>query len=250
MLRTFVLNLDRSIDRMEAMHNAFPYDKMERISGVDGRIWESGEYAVTGQPLFKPEIKQKLIDSGDLSEETCEDYIVTPGEMAMCLGYKKIWQKIVDEDLSAAIILEDDIQPCGAALNKSLSDCFEIPDDADTMLLTGPDKMFNIEGIDMPFTALTATGLVMVAFGSCAYAITNAGARKALSAVTPLKYHLARQWWITSFSNTKMFVDGLEKNEDAGLLYGVRNALVEHSVNATVSEVTKNGGKPWRVLHF
>lgn len=248
MLKTFVLNLDRSRDRMDAMRKAFRYDRLDRVSAIDGRYWESGDYAKTGQPLFKPETKQQLIDASVVSDKTCEDYIITPGEAAMCLGYKKIWQKIIDEDLPAAIVLEDDIQPCGNALDKPLSECFTMPDDADAMLLTGPDKLFDIEGIHVPFTALTIEHHVMVAFGSCAYAITNAGARKALEAVTPLRYHLARQWWITAFKNTKMYVNGLTKKDNAGFLYGVPSALVEHSENAKKSDVTASGGKPWRVL--
>lgn len=248
-METFCINLDRSPYRMDAMRKVFPLENIKRISAIDGRMWESGETAPKGQQLFKEHVKNMLVESGFLSENFAAGFVVTPCELATALSHKLVWQKIIDDNLDAAIVLEDDIQPCGDATLKKLEDCFEMPQDADVLLLTGPDKEFDIEGLKVKFTSLDHNRLVMNAFGGCAYVITKEGARRAIQAITPLKYHFCRQWWIQACKGTGMFASGVSTQKDCGKIYGVPLALVEHSEHAKESEATNCGSKPWRVFN-
>lgn len=82
MIPIFVINLERSPVRWEAMKDQFCLDELTRIDAVDGRA-----------------------ESKEASEIACAQ------------SHMKVWSKIVDEEIDMAIVFEDDVQP----VNRSIS---------------------------------------------------------------------------------------------------------------------------------
>ena len=82
----FLINLDRRVDRMEKMTARLGDLPFGRISAIDGQNLDELE--------FVSQIKQ---------------HKMTKNEIACILSHRKIWQKIVDENIPCACILEDDV---------------------------------------------------------------------------------------------------------------------------------------------
>lgn len=93
--KTFVINLDRSINRWEKFQKVmqdYPAE-YERVSAVDGQTLSQQEIDAVYHPnhLF--------------------ERLMGPNEVACYLSHIHCWQKIIDEKLDYAIILEDDALP-------------------------------------------------------------------------------------------------------------------------------------------
>ncbi|MFC4700704.1 glycosyltransferase family 25 protein [Glaciecola siphonariae] len=95
MLPIFVINLDGSDQRLANVSAQLAqYDlSFERISAVDGRIMSESQRLEHYSPSLNRAGYYKSL---------------TPGEIGCYLSHRKAWQRIVDENLEAAIILEDD----------------------------------------------------------------------------------------------------------------------------------------------
>lgn len=82
----FLINLDRRTDRLAQMTSKLGKLPFKRISAIDGQNLDDLEF-------ISPITKYKMAKS----------------EIACILSHKKVWQKIVDEKIPYACILEDDI---------------------------------------------------------------------------------------------------------------------------------------------
>lgn len=91
MLPVFLINLDRSPDRLAAMTAQFdalgiPF---ERIAAVDGRT-------------LPPEIAARRV-------EALHARPLGPGEMGCFASHRRFWSLLVERDLAAAVVIEDDV---------------------------------------------------------------------------------------------------------------------------------------------
>ena len=96
-MKTFVVNLERSVERKKAMDqllSGFPQLDVEYISAVDGKALQSQE-------------QEELFDSDRFARTTRK--IVRPGEIGCTLSHQKCYQEILKRNIDVALILEDDI---------------------------------------------------------------------------------------------------------------------------------------------
>lgn len=96
MLKTFLINLERRPDRLmfvkqqlENLNIAF-----ERVNAVDGNCLTDEQKAFFNQKRFALECKRKAVN----------------GEIGCALSHQTVWQRMVDENIPYALILEDDVQ--------------------------------------------------------------------------------------------------------------------------------------------
>lgn len=92
--KIYLINLARSTDRLEACARqlekvSLPFDRIEAVDG--GTLGE--------------EVINELYDFGESSYHKH----MTSGEIGCYLSHVRVWQKIVDEQLDYAVVLEDDI---------------------------------------------------------------------------------------------------------------------------------------------
>ncbi len=97
-IKSYVIHLERAKERREAVDELvkkLPYSPVI-FSAVDGRAFSESdrETYFSNCPLFKPTYPFEINNS----------------EIACFLSHRRIWQKIVDEDLDAALICEDDLK--------------------------------------------------------------------------------------------------------------------------------------------
>lgn len=91
--KIFVINLDASTSRMRESRNQLCEFDFERVSAVDG------------SKLEHHELRQFYDDNLNRQQYHCA---LTHGEIGCYLSHRKVWQKIVDEHLDFALVLEDD----------------------------------------------------------------------------------------------------------------------------------------------
>lgn len=96
-MKTFVIHLARSTGRREQVEhllNATPY-AAEILDAVDGALVPDDEIAAlySRDPLFKP----------------AYPFALSLGEIGCFMSHRRAWQRIVDEDLDGALIIEDDV---------------------------------------------------------------------------------------------------------------------------------------------
>lgn len=230
------------------MCESFPLETLIPITSFNGRDWESGEIDEHGRPEFNWLIKESFVKEGTLLEKP--NYKVIPGELAVALAHREAWMMLLNSDDDVACILEDDVEPTRELIKNGLiASAATMPSDADVLLLTGPDQMFDFgSGIERPQTALDQNGRVIVAYGCSGYLITRQGAERALKATMPMSFHFPRQWWLKAFDGLGMWNTSITPLEERGKMYGVKKALVSLRKEALHSGLTPNGTKPWRVI--
>jgi glycosyl transferase family 25 len=88
-MKIFLINLDRSRDRLAAIQTELGQAKLnfERVSAIDGNELNDLELSVYN-PLKN----------------------LSRGEVACFLSHRLCWKKIIDSDIPAALILEDDVR--------------------------------------------------------------------------------------------------------------------------------------------
>lgn len=115
--KVFVINMKRSSDRLQYMRNHLASRGIE---------WSRFE-AVDGNKLDNQEIKQEI---GFLCQTFC-----TPGMIGCALSHKRIWEKVLEENLNNALIMEDDIIISNDYENILSQSMSELPCDWDVLLL-------------------------------------------------------------------------------------------------------------------
>jgi len=236
-----VINLDRSVDRMEQMRLKFPDEDLVRIAGVDGRIWQDGDrVSQRGRPLWKEGMKKSLQDTGVLGEPSM--FPLIPAEVGCALGHKKAWEHIIRNNIKCAIVLEDDIEPTGlynGSLQDSLQEQLPMPSDADVVFLTGEDSEQCLVQTDKKSRLL---------FGQCnfGYVITLKGAMTALMAQFPMYMPCDFQWWALAFKGIGIYIAVSDSGIDKGYAYAVDKSIIKISDLGMVTTMTNSGEKPWR----
>lgn len=98
-MKTYLINLDRSPDRLSVMTDRLKAIDVtfERVSAIDGINLETKEFVVDVPNALYP-------------------YTLTAGEIGCYLSHRKCWQKIVDSGEDWGLVLEDDciFQPCAS----------------------------------------------------------------------------------------------------------------------------------------
>jgi len=95
MLTIFVINLDGSTERLKKVGSELAKYALafERISAVDGRLMSLAQL----QQHYCP-------------QKNASNYYkaLTAGEIGCYLSHRKVWQTIIERELTSAVILEDD----------------------------------------------------------------------------------------------------------------------------------------------
>ncbi|MBY5994083.1 glycosyltransferase family 25 protein [Ferrimonas balearica] len=182
---TFVINLDRSTDRWQRIERnlaEFGLD-YQRVSAVEGAT-------LSPQVLHQhycPQLNQEQLHR-----------TLTPGEIACYLSHRKVWQRILDEDLPCALVLEDDVQlvPGGAEVVARLAQT--APHWDLVKVFVGPTaKRVVARHPITPGFELTLTDKIPTS--TAAQLVSNAGARKLLAMSErfgrPIDWDI-RRWWV------------------------------------------------------
>ena len=166
-MKAFLINLDHRTDRLaEAAATLKKLNiPFERVSAIDARTVNIS----------------KLID---WKKAFIFDYCRAPylGQIGVYESHRKIWQKILDENLDQALVFEDDVIPLDfdeRFLNISLKeyglDQLRLEELANPVLHPLPTN-------DMRKNIFNRMASSVPTYGSAAYIMTNEGARKFLSA--------------------------------------------------------------------
>jgi glycosyl transferase family 25 len=166
----FVINLKRSSDRRESMAT-----RLEEI-GIDFEI----SPATDGARISQSELAQ-------YDEKYVISQIARPlsrSEVGCYLSHTRLWQKIVEEDIPWAVVLEDDVDIHGD-LTDILAAIDKIPFEWDFIRLAGL-----VPPPSLPLYHLTdkfeLSVLLQGASGTQANCISRTGAQKLLDYATPL----------------------------------------------------------------
>lgn len=114
---TYVINLDRSVDRMRRM------DEQLRSHGVEYRRWP----AVDGSRLTRAEMREH-------ATPFCQTFC-TASTLGCALSHIRLWRHILDSGHELALVLEDDarlVPEFNEGLRGALGD---VPEDVDVLLL-------------------------------------------------------------------------------------------------------------------
>lgn len=175
-LRVFLINLDRSTDRLARC--SLLLDRLgvewERVPGVDGRQLPAEQLAALNpHPAPNGEWFRPL----------------TPGEIGCFLSHLRCWQLIQEQDLDCGLVLEDDFDihdACSLARLEALARSATGPAPWDVLKLTRLRKGART-------VAEIGDGLALCEGGKgpedgCAYLVSRQGAAK----LTPHREHLLR----------------------------------------------------------
>lgn len=162
----FVINLDSSVDRLISSELRLKDCgfKFERIS------------AVNGKELLNDEIEKHYCKKKNNKEYYKE---LSRGEIGCYLSHRKIWQKIVDDKIEYAIILEDDFAIVGD-INKTISTLNSIDFEWDYIKLATYKKRTRNIAFSQPINNMNLVLFNKAMAGTCAQAVSYSGAKKLL----------------------------------------------------------------------
>jgi len=173
----FIINLDRSKDRWTRMQQAlkaagFQENSFQRFPAIEGKKLDPAYIKSILSPraffdLKKPRYEHRMFNN--------------LGAIGCYLSHVMLAKKIVDENIPSALILEDDGIPNKDALEKINN--LNFPPDGDAFLLSAaflPNGM--IQSYDDQWYRL-----YNMFFGTQAYILTNAGARKIVENAFPIE---------------------------------------------------------------
>lgn len=244
-----VVNLDRSKERWVAMRKAFRRESLTRVKAVDGKVWESEERGAKGRPMWDHQDKMQLIRNRTIAEDSLGPFgdnalwPLLPRELGCALSHMKIWQSIVDMNISCAVVLEDDVEPAeGYPYNFSgLVYDGDLPD-ANVILLWGErpeDSGYNCMELD-------EDGTFLAGYGSLGYVISNIAARRSLEIMKPMYECFDRQWYKLAFASCTM-----ENKIPLPALYpglvvkGLKVPAIRPAKTADKSTMMDTGEKTW-----
>ncbi|WP_201578875.1 glycosyltransferase family 25 protein [Psychrobacter sp. Pi2-52] len=175
-MQVYVVSLKDSIDRQKSITT-----QCEKL-GIEPIFID----AVNGKDLSKSEVSQYC------NQEKAKQLFgreLLLGEVGCALSHKKIYQKIVDENISYAIILEDDVL-IGKDFNKVIKPILSLDESCELVLLghnKGFDKEYEIKSIKSYWDSIKVDKsfilgrVVKGGLGTFGYLISNIGARKLLN---------------------------------------------------------------------
>ncbi len=162
----FLINLDRSVERLNECEKHFKSANLtyERIP------------AVYGADLTPDEISQHF--SKEVNKNTYYREL-TPGEIGCFYSHRKAWQKIVDEEIPYAIILEDDFSVIGDVA-QAFETLNKMPFDWDYIKLAGYKTYQRKLAYSQPFNGMELTVFQKPMTGACGQAVSLKGAKQLL----------------------------------------------------------------------
>ena len=122
-MKTYLINLDRSIDRLEAMKirlKTIGVD-FERVSGIDGNKFPPVDYTTKSPNARYP-------------------HHLSAGEIACFLSHKKCWELLIKSNEEWALILEDNCT-FSASATRYLSNTNWIPEGCNLINFCNRDGM-------------------------------------------------------------------------------------------------------------
>ena len=179
--KIFYINLDHRADRnnntVDQLKKLDLLNKTERISGIYGLNLDINKISPT---LITKQGKDDALNPG----QKVYTYL-TKGAIGCALSHRKAYEKIINDNIDAALILEDDIT-IDSLFNKKLQTLREnIPEDYDILFIGYHNtslKHFNPQINEYYLKPKKLYGL----FG---YIVTNEGARKLLD-IFPITYQI------------------------------------------------------------
>ncbi|WP_100644104.1 glycosyltransferase family 25 protein [Alteromonas facilis] len=178
----FVINLARSTERLDVIQQQFSALNLsfERVNAVDGKDLTSQQLNAVYAPQH-PDAYYKTLNMG---------------EIACYLSHRAIWQRIVDEHIPFAIILEDDVH-LHSSLPQSISAIEQMPEDWDYIKLAQHVRKRPTVH-QHRFGDYTRVTYAKVPARTCAQAVSYAGAKKllehSLPIIRPIDIDL-QYWW-------------------------------------------------------
>jgi len=113
-IKKFVINLKRRPDRLEAFQKNCPFTDVEVVHGFDGKYFREEQSRSEKDMVHKCKLK--------------------PGEIGVFISHLRIFKKIIELDISHAMIFEDDAIFCSDFLIKTNQD---IPVDTSILYIGG-----------------------------------------------------------------------------------------------------------------
>lgn len=175
MFTTYIVNLKENIDRRDAM------ERQLENANLNYQFIE----AVKGADLTDEQIKSKVQDYPDC--------LLTKGEIGCALSHINIYQKMVNDSIEYALVLEDDaVVP--ENLEKTINELIQqdIKQNRNVYLLS--EVISYIENKKLHSNIYSAYH----ACGTHGYLINLKAAKKLLSVLNPIRYE-ADMWWIFRF---------------------------------------------------
>jgi len=190
----WVVNLDKSVDRWEKSSH------------------ELSEQNVTAERF--PATLGKALSPAELQEHATFQarYFSTPGMIGCFMSHSRIWQKVVDDNLPAVVVLEDDIVLFPKFKERLKSVLQELPTDWDVCLLGAvgciaadvealPMKVYGLVtggGRPSPGKTRSISELISVPYrpaGTHAYVVSQKGAQTLLRECPKARYHVDLTAW-------------------------------------------------------
>lgn len=185
MVRYFVINMDKDIDRYKKLQKQFPHIKLERIQGVD---------------IKKMSDKEKR----DATTEIMYKF-GTDGIIGCFLAHKNVWKKIVNENIDYAVVFEDDVN-IESDIKDTVNDIVKKQYNFDILLLgclsgcKDPKKysIFDmmertlIHGKSSPTFKNIDENVIQPEYfsGTHAYIVSNSGAKNLLKEFPKVTFHV------------------------------------------------------------
>lgn len=242
----FIINLDRSPERMERIKLLFPNENLIRVPAIDGNQWWDGTYDNMGRPRFTVEAIKRLKLRGIIGRDALDIYPWIPAEVACALSHIKVWQYIIDNNIQQAIVLEDDAEPTkyySNSIQSSISNQLEMPCDADVIFLHGSDNIYGACKID-------SKNRYKNGFGNTGYYITKTGAEIAIKAQLPMYFPCDMQWWARGFKNFGLHLNIPLPKIKKIQAYGMTNGIVDINPDNWTTTMTSYGSKPWKNIPY
>lgn len=168
--KVFVINLERCPDRKQHIIDQLEGVQYEFIAGIDGMTLNMSQ----------------LIEEGIWDRDRCERTIrrgIHMGEVGCAMAHMKIYRKMVDENISNALILEDDIEIYHESIEAHLEEAIsQLPAKWDLLYL----------GYQQDSRLKYSSNLKRASIhdGAFGYSLTLPGAKKIIKSHTPM-YHNA-----------------------------------------------------------
>ncbi|BBL77335.1 lipooligosaccharide biosynthesis protein LpsA (plasmid) [Methylomagnum ishizawai] len=168
-----MVNLARSSERRAHIHRhlqalGLPF---EIVPAIDGATLGPADLATVYDP------RQAV---ASLGRE------LTPGEIGCALSHLRLYRRMVDEDIEAALILEDDAQP-GPALCRLLAARADLPDDWEVVMLYHVDGQLSRWGRRHWVPGYRIGRFAHPAFSTLGYLVRRGAALKLLAQTLPLR---------------------------------------------------------------
>lgn len=163
-MKTYLINLDRSTDRLEVMKDRLAEIgvKVERVPGVDGAQIDNSSLSI-GVP--NPSYPRSL----------------TSGEIGCFLSHRKCWEKLIESGDDWALILEDDCIFYPSA-SRYLTSIDWVPEGCQLVhyYYTNKAKVYTDKQIDLPDGNHLFRAKDSLPVGAYAYCISKEAAQIAL----------------------------------------------------------------------